>query len=254
MTKLDMNDVNFLIFCRIDSNDRINNLVTILSFIRQHFSTNITILETGTTSRISPATITQFAADYEFVEDSQEILHLTRYRNMLLNKAQQKIVFFYDTDIIVPPENISRAAALLRLHPHALVYPFDGRSYLVNKFYSNIYRKINNFQWFEQYPYASTPWFKGTVGGIIGINRQWALDNGFENEQLLGWGPEDKERYYRLKKKGARIIRLPGPLYHLYHERGVNSRPYSEDYSKQNQHIYLNTLMGFNNENILPPY
>ena len=50
------------------------------------------------------------------------------------------------------------------------------------------------------------------------------LYSGMENIDFYGWGPEDYERYLRWKKLGLKMSRVDGPLFHLSHERGSDSR------------------------------
>ena len=42
---------------------------------------------------------------------------------------------------------------------------------------------------------------------------------GMDNEVFRSWGPEDIERVKRFEILGYKIRRIPGPLFHLDHER-----------------------------------
>lgn len=48
-----------------------------------------------------------------------------------------------------------------------------------------------------------------------------------ENEKFYGWGRENGERINRWKILEYRYVRVPGPFFHLTHERGLNSRFHS---------------------------
>ena len=60
-------------------------------------------------------------------------------------------------------------------------------------------------------------------------NRQTYVDAGLENENFYGWGLEDGERYYRWLNLGYKVKRIPGPLFHLSHGRGINSTFHNPD-------------------------
>ena len=49
-----------------------------------------------------------------------------------------------------------------------------------------------------------------------------------ENEKFYGWGPEDGERLKRWKILEMRLMRVKGPMFHLFHPRGINSMFKSE--------------------------
>lgn len=70
--------------------------------------------------------------------------------------------------------------------------------------------------------YAPNP-----VGGGFFAQKESYIEAGMENEKFYGWGREDGERINRWKKLGYRYERINGPLFHLTHERGVNSRFHS---------------------------
>ncbi len=70
--------------------------------------------------------------------------------------------------------------------------------------------------------YASYP-----VGGGLFAQKESYIEAGMEIEKFYGWGREDGERINRWKKLGYRYERIHGPLFHLTHERDVNSRFHS---------------------------
>jgi len=65
-----------------------------------------------------------------------------------------------------------------------------------------------------------------------------------ENENFIGWGQEDGERVCRWHKLNKRVIRLNGPLFHLNHPRGTNSKFLSENHRiKQiNEYYRIETM------------
>lgn len=65
------------------------------------------------------------------------------------------------------------------------------------------------------------------VGGGFLAKRKAYMEAGMENERFYGWGREDGERINRWKILKYRYVRVPGPLFHLTPERGLNSRFHS---------------------------
>jgi predicted glycosyltransferase involved in capsule biosynthesis len=61
------------------------------------------------------------------------------------------------------------------------------------------------------------------VGGAFFVNRSKYIEAGLENENFYGWGLEDGERFVRWNKLGYKVQRVNGVLFHLSHERGLNS-------------------------------
>lgn len=87
--------------------------------------------------------------------------------------------------------------------------------------------------------YAPNP-----VGGVFFAKRDSYVSTGKENESFYGWGVEDGERFFRWLKNGKRIERIKGPLFHLTHPRGINSRIFSQDDSIIKKRLRLNIIKG----------
>ena len=66
------------------------------------------------------------------------------------------------------------------------------------------------------------------IGGGFFADRKAYLDSGIENEFFYGWGKEDGERVNRWDTLGYTFKRVEGYMYHLSHDRGVNSRFHSK--------------------------
>lgn len=57
--RIDLTDVTFLIPAMIDSDDRLNNLFTVVRYLHKYFNTNIIIYEYGTLQTINPDSLPQ---------------------------------------------------------------------------------------------------------------------------------------------------------------------------------------------------
>jgi hypothetical protein len=71
-------------------------------------------------------------------------------------------------------------------------------------------------------------YFPDPVGGGFFANRNQYIESGIENLSFYGWGRQDGERVNRWQILNYRVKRIKGPIYHLSHGRGINSKFHSE--------------------------
>lgn len=128
------------------------------------------------------------------------------------NKAARESTADYialaDIDAIIPHEQMS--VALDKLNSGIdVVYPY---SYIIN-----IHKhKANTDDWPKGYYY----------GCMVLFNRERFLEFGGENEDLIGYGWEDLERYYRAINCGLVVDRVEGNCYHMQHPRNMTKNPH----------------------------
>ena len=79
-----------------------------------------------------------------------------------------------------------------------------------------------------------------SVGETFIVNRQRYMEAGGENENFYGWGPEDAERFKRIEILQEPVARIQGPLFHLYHPRGINSTFGHDERDKRNVRELVN--------------
>jgi predicted glycosyltransferase involved in capsule biosynthesis len=104
------------------------------------------------------------------------------------------------------------------------VYPYEDYFYDVPEVIRRIFIEKKDLKVLKQTTSLHKPLYTpGPVGGAFMVNRRRYIEAGMENEHFYGWGPEDRERYIRWYKLGYKVGRIKGPLYHLYHTRGINS-------------------------------
>ena len=237
---IELSDTSFLIYVRIDSKDRFINLEIVLKHLLNHFRTKIHLLEVDIEPKISLQFIQRYNLEYEFIEDNRDLFHTTKYRNYLISKCKTPYFFICDADIIVSPKAIIQSIEyLISSSNKCLIYPYNGMFYNVSKKIRDQYVNILNYDLLHELNKEHSLWFNHSVGGIFGGKTSSFLYYKMDNEKILGWGPDDKERYYRLKKAGFSIFRIDTPLYHLYHERNVNSNPFNYLIEEKNKKEYL---------------
>jgi len=227
--RIDLSDVTFLIPVRIDSESRLKNLYIATACLNKYFKTNILIGESNTSSKIDAAELPA-CCKHIFIEDHNVFLHRTHVNNILIKNATTEIVAIYDTDVVFPVNQIVESVNEIRQGNAAMVSPYDGEFVSITNVFKSMIEKIldpelltrnhDNFQLVSRRSY----------GGAAFLNRQAYMAAGMENEHFTSWGPEDIERPKRMKNLGYKVKRVKGPLFHLPHERNINSGYPSSDF------------------------
>ncbi|MGV8137962.1 MAG: hypothetical protein AB2L20_22355 [Mangrovibacterium sp.] len=75
MQKIDLKDVTFLIPIRIDSSQRLENILAVLRFLHSYFHTSVFVLEADVREQVRvPDSIRKW-----FVKDHDPVFHRTHY-------------------------------------------------------------------------------------------------------------------------------------------------------------------------------
>ncbi|WP_158228510.1 galactosyltransferase-related protein [Parabacteroides provencensis] len=217
-----LDDLTILIPVRIDSTQRLENLYTMIEFYTSRTNARFILLEAGETQLVN---ITHYNhVEYIFCKDNNRIFHHTHYRNEMIKRAGTPIVAIWDIDIVVPLDQLYVAAEAIRKYGNVLSYPFDGCCYSIPEELSSKYRENPDIRLLEnKHPVLSTMFGMLTVGGVFLANRKQYMRAGMENENFVGWGPEDAERLKRITILNLPVFRVPGSIYHLWHPRKENS-------------------------------
>jgi hypothetical protein len=229
--KIELLDTTFVIPIRIDSLERIENLSILFSYFRNLISTNLIILEADKMqiglSGIGPLD----NLSYTFEKDDDVVFHRTKYLNTLSQMVKTEYIAVWDSDVIVPPSQIQYAISKLRDDSHDFLFPYDGRF-----LDTGVRHRINFMQsgkieyLLENAESMSLPYTNTACGGGFFARLSDYLECGGENENFYGWGQEDGERVKRWQILEKRVLRVKGPMFHLYHPRGTNSGYLSEEH------------------------
>ncbi|GHU72694.1 hypothetical protein FACS189413_16140 [Bacteroidia bacterium] len=195
-----------------------------MDFLQTHFHSYFIVIEADNQMRVSEISNIK-NLDYIYVYDNDPIFHRTKYINQMLSMTNTPYAAIWDTDAITYPKQIQSAYNLLDKGNYTMVYPFSGLFYNMNEYISTFFSKTFNFEALDS-PFLSKRLMNGyySVGGAYMVNVKLYKEFGGENEYFYGWGPEDAERYSRMEILGQSIRRIDGPLFHLFHTRGKNSR------------------------------
>ena len=113
-TKIDLWDVTFNIILRLDSIERLENIIASITFL--NFNTNVTVWECSYRDNgFLKKLLDNARVSYVFKQDDDPILFRTHYLNQMIQETTTPIVSIWDTDVIAPVNQIIDAVNLLRL-------------------------------------------------------------------------------------------------------------------------------------------
>ena len=254
MTKIDLKDTTFIIPVKIESEDRLRNVVTICCFLLENFDTKVILKEVDRTSVFKERALPQIS---DFLEGSiDNLIHIhdvpdlddpvfyrMRYLNQMLSMVDTKVVANYDCDVILPLETYSTAQEMC-MDEYDLVYPYgqgmwQKQVFATDETVSNFLSNNSDFTFLNM----DSNMHDAQWGHVQFFKRSSYIEAGMENENFRSWGPEDKERYYRFERLGYNIGRVNNHVYHLEHSRGQDS-DYANPYHRDNVNLlnYLNRL------------
>ena len=234
--KRDLKDCTFIIPIRIESTDRLRNIITVFCYIISNFDTNIIVKEVDTESRFESQALPQikeFCGDVSCInhifEKSYESLFLReKILNEMLVLTKTKVVVNYDCDVVFPLESYEESYRRIMDNQSDMVYPYGEGPYqykifcddqMVTDFLNNDF----NFDILKKKSYNDN----AGEGWVQFLNRDVYFKGGMENENFMGSAPDDFERRYRFTTLGYRVHRVNNYICHLEHSRGMNSYPQS---------------------------
>jgi len=231
--RTDLSQATFIIPIRIESPDRLRNVVTTTAFLLENFKTNIIIKEVDKESVFKRDALpilndiveVDIWENFNFIFEYSEapLFHRQRVLNEMVDITETPIVVNYDCDVILPKESYEMAYKGIMDGVYDVVYPYGSGMYqkqvkatddTVSKFLeTGDYEFLNAVSNTHTSDYGWAQFFKTKT------YRQ----GGLENENFRAYAPEDKERFYRFTTMGYSVGRIKDVVYHLEHERGENS-------------------------------
>jgi hypothetical protein len=228
---IDLSNATFIIPIRIESEDRLRNVVTTTAFLLENFKTNIIIKEEDKVSRFNREAVpilnsilsVPLTVNHIFEYSEEPLFHRQRVLNEMIAVADTEIVVNYDCDAILPIESIKLAYDSIMDGTHDVVYPYGWGNYQYQVKPSD--DVVSDF--LENYDYAilksNSTIYDAQSGWVQFFKRSVYIEGGMENENFRAYAPEDKERLYRFEKLGYNVGRIFDFIYHLEHARGQNS-------------------------------
>jgi hypothetical protein len=223
-------DLTFLIPTRIETEDRLRNIISSVSYLLRHIPAKVIVKEVSNKEtfkfRAIPE-IKKYASidnlTYLFEESNEPLFCKSKVLNDLIIASDTKIVANYDADCILPLDSYFVAYNLLDNDQADVVYPYGCGIYQWKSEYNmEIYEKFVNSLDVSILDSNKTL-SNSTIGWTQFVNRQKYIDSYMMNENFISWGCEDDEFYYRMSMLGNRISRVDNYVYHLEHSRTHNS-------------------------------
>jgi len=226
--------LSFLMPCRIESPDRLRNVISSVGYLAKNFpDCKIIIQEVDKQSvfreKVIPHLTNLFGKYPEnivhrFEESKEAFFHKTRILNDLLFAADTDVVFNYDVDVVYPISSYTTAYSMITEGGYDAVYTFGCGIYQWAVQYNEVV--FHNFlkSGFDTSVLDSNSRLSPSVMGWGQmIKRQVQIDAGLWNENFISWGAEDCEFHYRIPALGYKVGRINDFVYHLDHSRTFNS-------------------------------
>lgn len=224
--KTDLSDVTFMIPVRIDSIIRLENLISVVQYLYQHFYCRILVLEADNYNNGIIKKLLGSKIEYHFIEDYDSVFYRTKYLNIMTKMSSTPFLAIWDADIIIPSAQITEAVGKLRDGKYDIALPYGGKVMDVSiplreLLLKNCHIKVLQKQHSKMNLLYNT---ESLCGGAIFVNATSYKKAGMENTAFYGWGSEDFERFDRWRILGYNIFITKGVAYHLAHPRNNNSK------------------------------
>jgi hypothetical protein len=231
--KINLSEATFIIPIRIESPDRLRNVVTTTAFLMENFDTNIIIKEVDNEPVFQRDALPLLEEildfniwenfNYIFERSDDPLFHRQRVLNEMIMEADTHIVVNYDCDAILPLESYELAYKGIMDGVYDIVYPYGSGEYQKQVAATDVtvsqFLETGDYEFLDAVSNISTSDF----GWAQFFKRSTYIQGGMENENFKAYAPEDKERYYRFVTLGYSVGRLNNYVYHLEHARGENS-------------------------------
>jgi hypothetical protein len=252
-------NLTFLIPVKLESEDRIRNLITVLSFLSK-FNSQILVKESDISPKFENFVLPNLKnidnIDYTFEKQNNNFFHKTKILNDLIDKSTTEVVANYDTDVILPIQSIQKAYKMIASGYSDVVYPYGCGVYQRAVTYTpDVYEKYINSSLDDQsidILKNNSILSNSTIGWCQFIRKKNYINSYMMNEEFAAWGPEDCELYYRLNVLGNKVDRIDDIIYHLNHARSVDSW-FQNPYWRKNTQLW-NQIRQLNKKNMIEYY
>jgi len=255
-SRLDLTKATFIIPIRIESPDRLRNVITTTAFLLENFDTNIIIKEVDSESVFQNEALpilkeildVDVNVNHIFEKSDAPLFHRQKVLNEMIMEADTEIVVNYDCDVLLPIDSYQKAYNSILDKTYDVVYPYGQGMYqkqvsatdeVVSLFLEGV-----DFSMLDKNSKTHTSDF----GWVQFFNRQVYIDGGMENENFVSYGYEDNERPIRFEKLGYKVGRVNDLIYHMEHSRTINSW-FTNPYINDNKNLY-EKLKGMNSEDL----
>lgn len=237
---MSLRQLTFCILVRLDTIERLENTLAVTQFLSSNFETNIWVAEYSGYNNGLLEKLLDKNIRYSFQQDHDPILYRTKFLNQMTSAVETPFVAIWDTDVIVPVNQIVKSMKLLRSGEADFVYPYEKLFLDTSPILRRLFLQEGEIEVLSRNSKKMEKMYRpNPVGGAFLAKLKAYKDSGLENESFYGWGMEDGERCCRWENLKYSIKRVSGPLFHLSHGRGINSVYHNTDqqvYKKKQVH------------------
>ena len=247
--QIDLSDLTFLFHVRLDTDERVKNIQTVVNFYRKHcFNFKMVFIEDDKQECLSKH-ITFTNSDTHKFFKNDEIWNKCLSFNRGIALVETKYIAFHDLDAILHPTQFVESIQELQKNPtYGLVYPYNGLFLCVSLDIKHTFSETLNYadlaKYFPQtirvnaYDGNVLVGSTNSVGGCVVGNRENVIKAGGYNPNFIGWGYEDNEFPRRVNALGFPVVRLTEhPLWHMPHDGPGSSPREKNPYYEHNRQI-----------------
>lgn len=254
-----MLDLTFLIPTQIETEDRLKNIISSVSYILKHIPAKVIVKEVSNRPTFKFRALPEIKKyvdvsnlKYLYEENLNPWFCKSKVLNDLIVESDTKVVANYDVDVILPIKSYFDAYEIINSDQADVVYPYQCGVYqwkvnynfdMYNQFISSL-----NIETLDKDKTLSN----STIGWSQFVNRQSYIDSFLMNENFISWGCEDDEFYFRMSTLGNKIARIDNYVYHLEHSRTDNSWFTNPNFN--NNWILWNKIKTFDKNQLIEYY
>lgn len=244
-------DITFLVFVKLDNEERRVNLSTMVEFYRSAGDAKFVIVEEDSSQKVPDLINLRDDDIYVFCPKSSGEWNKCKGYNIGIKLATTNILVFNDVDAIIHPNQILSTANELHSNDNGgMMYPYNGQFLCTNKDIKHEFAKSLSYDDLHKY-YPSiiqVNYDDGNIlvghtnsrgGCVMGRRDNLLKCNGY-NPNFIGWGYEDDEMPFRVHKLGYDVTRLNGdnqPCWHLHHFDGTGSAKETQPNYEHNRQV-----------------
>lgn len=238
-----MNDLTYIIPVKIESEDRLKNIITSVTYLLKNFpESKILIKEVSEKNIFSTHAIPKIKTytdiknlTYIFEKSSDLLFYKTKILNDLILLSDTKVICSHDVDVIYPINSHKKSYEMIVNDNVDVVYPYGCGIYQYQVNYPmEIFELFlnSNFDMNIIQPRCNIQ--TSTIGWSQFYNRESVIKGGLWNENFLSWGAEDCEFYFRFNILGFKVERIDDWIWHFEHSRTHNSHYHNPKFHDNN--------------------
>ena len=227
-----MKDLTYIIPTRIESEDRLKNIITSVTYILKNIpESKVIVKEVAEQNTFKFRALPEIKKYVEidnlthiFEQSSDELFYKTRILNDLILLAKTNVICSHDVDVVYPIKSHQAAYDLIKEDKADIVYPYGCGVYQYQVDYPiEVFTSFleSGFDMRVIVPHCRTE--SSTIGWTQFYSKAQVINGGMWNENFLSWGAEDCEFYFRFNALGYRVARVNDWIWHFEHSRSHNS-------------------------------